>query len=412
MKILVLASFAQSLSVFRGPLLGSMKSLGADVHVGAPDLVHDKKLVNAMHLLGSSCHHVPMARTGLNPLQDGLTLLLTFALLRRLRPAHFLGYTVKPVIYGTLAAWLAGVPNRTALITGLGYAFSANPRGGQKLLQTMVRLLYKIALGKATRVIFQNPDDRALFIEHRLVAMSKTAIVNGSGVHLEQYARKELPGGSCQFLLIARLLKDKGICEYVAAARRVKARHQQAVFHLAGWIDSNPLAVVQSDLDAWIAEGVISFHGRLDDVRDILGQCHVYVLPSYREGTPRTVLEAMATGRAIITTDAPGCRETVVDGDNGFLVPVADANALAIAMERFLNDPGLACRMGRRSRRIAEDKYDVRAVNAQMLKLMGVHVDETLTRYSDVNGPACIARAADADFGAAGSPQARRSGPV
>jgi glycosyltransferase involved in cell wall biosynthesis len=412
MKIFVLASFAQSLSVFRGPLLAAMKSAGGDVHVGAPDLLCDGKIVGVMHHLGSSCHHVPMARTGFNPFQDALTMLAAFAVLRRLRPTHFLGYTAKPVIYGTLAAWLARVPHRTALITGLGYAFAANPVGTQKLLQTIVRLLYKIALVRATLVIFQNPDDRALFIDLGLVAMFKTAIVNGSGVHLDQFAPKSLPSGSCQFLLIARILKDKGIYEYVKAARDVKARYPQAEFHLAGWIDSNPQAIAQCDLDAWIAEGLITFHGRLDDVREVLAQCHVYVLPSYREGTPRTVLEAMATGRAIVTTDAPGCRETVVDGDNGFLVPVADAGALAHAMARFLDEPELASRMGRRSRMIAEEKYDVHAVNVHMLQLMGVQVDETSSGYNCVSTPACVARATDTGIDAADSPQARQPGRV
>jgi glycosyltransferase involved in cell wall biosynthesis len=176
----------------------------------------------------------------------------------------------------------------------------------------------------------------------------------------------------CHFLLIARLLRDKGIHEYIDAARSIRQRYPQAVFHLAGWIDSNPAAISKSDLQSWIDDGVIIYHGRLDDVRTVLAACHVYVLPSYREGTPRTVLEAMATGRPVITTDAPGCRETVLDGENGFLVPVANVTALAAAMERFLDDPALIISMGQRSREIAQDKYDVHAVNAAMLNHMGV----------------------------------------
>jgi glycosyltransferase involved in cell wall biosynthesis len=405
MKIFVLASFAQSLSVFRGQLLAAMKEAGAEVHVGAPDLMSDRKALAAMHRLGARCHHVTLARTGLNPLQDGLALLSAFAVLRRLRPTHFLGYTVKPVIYGTLAAWLARVPHRTALITGLGYAFAEHRTGREKLIQRVVRMLYRFALRRSTRVIFQNVDDRALFIRLGLVDEARTAVVNGSGVHLGEFARRGLPADtSCHFILIARLLKDKGIHEYIDAARRIRARDPRAVFHLAGWIDSNPQAIAQSDLDAWIAEGLLVFHGRLDDVREVLAGCHVYVLPSYREGTPRTVLEAMATGRAIVTTDAPGCRETVTHGDNGFLVPVADAQALEAAMTRFLDEPALIERMGERSRRIAEQKYDVHAINADMLGYMEVQAHETLTGYGGIGEPASAALAADADCRAAGPP--------
>jgi glycosyltransferase involved in cell wall biosynthesis len=412
MKTFVLASFAQSLSVFRGPLLAAMKHSGQEVHVAAPDLVDDARTVAAMHSLGGTCHHVPMERTGLNPFKDAFTLVAAFVVLRRLRPAHFLGYTVKPVVYGTLAAWLARVPHRTALITGLGYVFGEHAAGSRRLLQHLVRLLYRLALSASTRVIFQNPDDRALFIELGIVSAHKTAVVNGSGVQLDRFACKPLPASPCSFLLIARLLKDKGIHEYIEAARKVKAEHPDAVFHLAGWIDSNPLAIDRRELDGWIDEGLVRFHGRLEDVREVLSQCHVYVLPSYREGTPRTVLEAMATGRAVVTTDAPGCRETVVDGDNGFLVPVADAEALARAMMRLAADPALAARMGARSRQIAEDKYDVHAVNAHMLQLMGVTADEASSGYNRLADPAASAGAADAGARMAGSPQAWHSGAV
>lgn len=175
------------------------------------------------------------------------------------------------------------------------------------------------------------------------------------------------------FLLIARLLGDKGIREYVQAAKLVKQQYPEAQFDLVGGLDTNPTSISQAELDQWIAAGTINFLGRLSDVRPAIAACSVYVLPSYREGTPRTVLEAMAMGRAVITTDAPGCRETVVNGDNGFLVPVKDADALAQAMLRFIEQPGLIAQMGQRSRSIAEEKYDVHKVNAQMLEGMGLN---------------------------------------
>ncbi|SMO55781.1 Glycosyl transferases group 1 [Alcanivorax sp. DSM 26295] len=160
--------------------------------------------------------------------------------------------------------------------------------------------------------------------------------------------------------------------EYAEAAQRVKATYPEAVFRLVGWIDDNPDAITQRELDQWVDSGVLEFLGRLDDVRPAIADCSVYVLPSYREGTPRTVLEAMAMGRPVITTDAPGCRETVVDGDNGFLVPVKDIQALADAMIKMIDSPGLVAKMGERSRQIAETKYDVHRVNAAMLEGMGI----------------------------------------
>jgi len=167
-------------------------------------------------------------------------------------------------------------------------------------------------------------------------------------------------------------LGDKGVREYAQAAQRTRALYPQSRFSLVGWLDENPDAIAQTELDAWVQAGTLDFLGRLSDVRPAIEACSVYVLPSYREGTPRTVLEAMAMGRAIITTDAPGCRETVVDGDNGFLVPVRSVDALANAMARFIIDPTLAARMGQRSRQLAVDKYDVHKVNAVMLKEMGL----------------------------------------
>ena len=195
--------------------------------------------------------------------------------------------------------------------------------------------------------------------------------MNGSGVDVAEYSVAPLPDKPC-FLLIARLLGDKGVREYAQAAQLVKAVYPQAVFRLVGWIDDNPDAITQRELDQWVDSGLLDFLGRLHDVRPAISDCSVYVLPSYREGTPRTVLEAMAMGRAVITTDAPGCRETVVDGDNGFLVPVNDVNALADAMIKMIDTPGLAASLGERSRRIAEEKYDVHKVNTAMLEGMGI----------------------------------------
>jgi glycosyltransferase involved in cell wall biosynthesis len=375
MKFLLVASLAESLINFRGPLIAALQARGLQVHVAAPDLPQGDPIRQRLQALGVVVHQVPLRRTGTNPVADVQTLWNLWRLMRRVRPGHMLGYTVKPVIYGSLAAWLAGVPRRFALVTGLGYAFQQQGQGGT--LQALVQRLYALALARVHAVFFQNPDDEALFRQRALVAPgARTCVVNGSGVDVGAFAVAPLPPGPPCFLLIARLLGDKGVREYAQAARRVRALHPGVRCLLVGWIDTNPDAFAQHELDAWVQEGAIEFLGRLQDVRPAIAACSVYVLPSYREGTPRTVLEAMAMGRAVITTDAPGCRETVVDGDNGFLVPVKSVNALAQAMERFITEPDLAARMGARSRQMAEEKYDVHKVNAVMLREMGFETNQ------------------------------------
>lgn len=237
----------------------------------------------------------------------------------------------------------------------------------------LVRILYRFALTKAHKVFFQNPDDERLFRELGLMpAAVPSIVVNGSGVDLASFAMSPILKRMPVFLMIGRLIGDKGLREYAEAAKRVKGIHPEARFQLIGWLDTNPDAIAQSELDWWIADGTLEFLGKLDDVRPAIADSTVYVLPSYREGTPRTVLEAMSMGRPIITTDAPGCRETVIDGENGFLVPVKSVDALVEAMLKFIEDPTLAPRMGRRSREIAEEKYDVHKVNAVMLHEMGI----------------------------------------
>jgi glycosyltransferase involved in cell wall biosynthesis len=196
------------------------------------------------------------------------------------------------------------------------------------------------------------------------------AVVNGSGIDLRAFRPAPLPPGPQQFLLIARMLSAKGIREYVSAAERIRKDRPDVRFHLVGGIDSNPDAIPAAEVQQWNAAGDVVWHGEVGDVRPHLAACHVYVLPSYREGTPRSVLEAMAMARPIITTDAPGCRETVVEGENGFLVPTHTVAPLIEAMRKFIDRPELVTAMGRRSREIAESKFDVDEINAHMLREM------------------------------------------
>lgn len=213
---------------------------------------------------------------------------------------------------------------------------------------------------------------------HLLDADKPTVVVNGSGVNVQDFDVMPLPKDDAgvvkaSFLLIARLLGDKGVREYAESARIIKAQYPEAEFHLVGWIDDNPSAISKADLDEWIADSLLKYWGKLSDVRPAIAASSVYVLPSYREGTPRTVLEAMAMGRAIITTDAPGCRETVSHGVNGYLVGVKSVDDLVQCMQYFIEDPKLIEYMGQRSREIALNKYDVHQVNKHMMAEMDIH---------------------------------------
>lgn len=376
-RLLMVASFPDSLVTFRGSLLEALRDSGWEVHVASPDIGPGSSVRECLEGKGIIVHEIPMQRTGLNPIMDFHTVASLYRLMRGLLPDVILGYTIKPVVYGTLGGWLARVPKRFVMITGLGYTFIGNDdgehKGRRRWLSWLVRALYRWSLARSHRVFFQNSDDLSLFRELSLLPHHiPHQVINGSGIDIDEYHVAPLVPGPLCFLLIARLLGNKGVREFVQAACHVKKRYPDVRFKLVGWLDENPDAIAQEELNIWVNAGYIEFLGRLGDVRPAIAACSVYVLPSYREGTPRTVLEAMAMGRAVITSDAPGCRETVVDSDNGFLVPVRDADALAAAMVRFILDPTLARRQGRRSRELAEEKYDVRRVNEALLEGMGI----------------------------------------
>ncbi|MEA3015974.1 MAG: hypothetical protein QOI38_696, partial [Sphingomonadales bacterium] len=293
------------------------------------------------------------------------------ALVKRIAPDVMIAYTIKPIVLGAAAARAAGVPRFIPLVTGLGYAFSGGLGPKKLLIRAAAAWMYRRAFRRAQFAVFQNEDDRSDFRRMGILPPSlPTGLVAGSGVDTEHYSERPQPAGA-NFLMISRFLRGKGVREYGEAGVRLKREHPEAHVRLAGWLDESPDALSQAAIDAMAAGGVECL-GKLDDVRPALAQCNVYVLPSYREGTPRSVLEAMATGRAIVTTDAPGCRETVVQGENGFLVPPRDADALLAAMRRFVDDPALAAHMGRASRRIAEEKFDVHEVNEALMRYAGL----------------------------------------
>ena len=331
------------------------------------------ELRSALAALGVAFEELGLERAGTDPRADLRTLRTLVVRLRELRPDLVFGYTIKPIIYGTIAASLAGVRRRAAMVTGLGYAFKPPTSLRGRVVGAIATTLYRGVLARCQTVFFQNPDDRAELESRGLVSQkSEVRIVRGSGVDLYHYALAPLLSGPTSFLFVGRLLRDKGIYEYVEAARRVRAEHGGSRFLVAGWVDPNPESVTAAELESWTREGVIEYLGTVSDIRPSLRAAHVLVLPSYREGTPRSVLEAMSMGRAVITTDAPGCRETIISGESGLLVPVRDPRALASAMSSLCEDRGLLERLARAGRLRAETLYDARQVAAEMLDAMAL----------------------------------------
>jgi len=367
-KICIIASKNSSLINFRGDLIKEWLRLGCDVVAVAPG----EEAKEEVKALGAEYVTIPLSRTGFNPLKDIKTWNAIRKILIKEKPDFLFLYTIKPVIYGSLAAYFYKKCKVYSLITGLGYVFTGDSFQ-HKLVKALAVLLYKMALARNEKVFFQNPDDQKSFINMNLVNHGKDVLINGSGVNIQRFSPKPLPEKTVTFLLIARLIWDKGIKEYVNAAQVIKENYPQARFLLAGPYDENPASVSEKYIEEKVNEKIIKYLGHLDDVRPVIEESSVYVLPSfYREGTPRTVLESMAMGRPIITTDAPGCRETVKNGVNGFLVPVKDSMALKEVMEKFINEPELIQEMGAKSREIAENKYDVRKVNKMINETMGL----------------------------------------
>ncbi|RLA92844.1 MAG: glycosyltransferase family 1 protein, partial [Deltaproteobacteria bacterium] len=314
-KVMVIGSYIHSLINFRGPLLKTLAKKGHEVIACAPG--KEKVTISQLRRIGVTYHPIYLNRTGLNPIKDFFSFINLIQTLRTFCPEIVFSYTIKPVIYGSLAARFMGVAKIFSLITGLGYAFTKKSLKNN-LVNLLVCKLYRIALSFNEKVFFQNPDDRALFLQLKLVQKKdQTVLINGSGVDLEYFQPAPLNHRYPVFLLIARLIRDKGILEYVEAARIIKKRYPQTTFRLLGFFDPHPDSISPSQVKNWQDEGIIEYLGEAEDVRPYIAQSNVYVLPSFREGTPRTVLEAMAMGRPVITTNVPGCRETVIEGKNG-----------------------------------------------------------------------------------------------
>ena len=371
-NILIIGAKPKSLILFRGDFIRKLGHSGYSVTTmaasGSPEV---SAISSRLSDLGAKYCSYPIQRNGLNPFKDLETFIFLYKFFRHTKPDIILAYTIKPVIWGGLAASIAGKSRFYGLITGLGFALEGQGFR-RKVLKFTAAGLYRLALLKAQRVIFQNSDNKETFVGSNIVAADKCAIVNGSGVNVDHFNEMPFLKGATTFLLIARLLGEKGIREYYQAARKVKAQYPDVIFNLVGAEDPSPDGVTLAEVQGWHEEGIIQYLGTTNDVRPYIAHCHVYVLPSYHEGIPRTVLEAMAMGRPILTTDVPGCRETVASGVNGYLVPSKDANALAERMIYFIEHPENWLDMGKQSRRLAKEKFDVRKVNQKLFEIMGL----------------------------------------
>ncbi len=342
-----------------------------DVYVAVPFINTElKKKIEALGVV--ACLDAALNVKSLGPFNNFKYLYMLFKQFKKIQPDIVLNYTIKPVIWGSFAARFAGVKQVASMITGLGYAFTDVTSFKRKSIHNIVSMLYKYALVCNQVVFFQNKDDVELFEQKKLLGNTRPTIINGSGVNLSHFYYSDLFPKKITFLMMGRLLKDKGIYEYVEAARRIKLEYDNVAFNLVGWLDHNPASVTEDELNTWCNEGIINFLGRQDDVRASLESASVFVLPSYREGTPRSVLEAMSMGRPVITTDAPGCRETVIDGENGYLVPVKSVEQLITSMKKFLSNPETIQHFGTRSRSFVTDKYDVYKVNHVIMDALGV----------------------------------------
>lgn len=371
-KVMIVGVEPRSLINFRSQLISAIKN--SNHSVVSVSLPLSQSLAKDFNSAKLSHKPVYFQRTGLNPIADVKTFLQLYCTYRVEMPDLILAYTVKPVIWGGFSARFAGV-KFYALVTGLGFAFQGEGLK-RKLLTKLVSFLYKAALSHATKVIFQNEDNRQLFVSRRIVPIEKTEVVNGSGVDIARFSYSPIDPidivQPMRFLCVARLLGEKGLREYAKAAEAVKRIYPQVEVVLVGPEDTSPDGIPIDEIQTWVSLQAIDYRGSVIDVRPFIQRSHVFILPSYHEGLPRSTIEAMSIGRPVITTTAVGCRETVEEGVNGFKVAVADSKALAEKMIWFIEHPEQIEPMGLASRRIAEDRFDVHKVNAKMLEIMGL----------------------------------------
>jgi len=369
MKIMVLSSYAPTLVFFREDMMNSMINNGHEVIVAAPE--EEKEWVHKFRECKIKYVSIKgVDRTGTNPIKDIKGFFSILSAIIKEKPDKVFAYQAKTIIYGCIAAKLSGIKEIYALMGGLGSIFRTKDRNS--VVGDILKIEYKVAFYCCNKIFSQNKDDCRELINTGLIKENKIVMINGSGVNLEKFSEKPFSHNQI-FLFVGRILKDKGIIEYIEAVKKVKQRYPESRIQIVGYFDTNPTAITKEEINKYVDEGIIEYLGATDDVRPFLEKCSVFVLPSYHEGTPKSVLEAMATGRPIITTDVPGCRETVIDGINGFLVPARNIDELARIMIWMIEHREETKKMGQESLKICKEKFDVNKVNEVILKTMGLY---------------------------------------
>lgn len=364
-RIMVITSHTPSLICFRMDMMLDFGRRGYEVTAVGQE--PEEKWKRAFTSCGLQYRRIPIDRNGLNPFRDLITIKAIRNLYRELKPQKVFLYQAKAVVYGSIAANNNTDIEIYSLIAGLGSVFRGSS-WKRKILRSILKREYRYALRKNHAVMFHNQDDIQQFQAWRIVPDSICKRVHGSGVNTQEFPYTVLPAKAVVFLMVARIIRDKGVMEYLEACRIIKEKYPHIKCMLVGPYDTNPSALGAKDLEPYLP--FAEYYGEQSDVRPFLQKCTTYILPSYHEGLPKSVLEAMSMGRAIITTDVPGCRETVVDGENGFLVPAKDAGKLAERMEYIILHPQLQHQMGQKSREIITQLYDVNRVNEEISHIM------------------------------------------
>lgn len=363
-KVLMCSVFAEAHYKSRHELILEFINKGYSVVLVAPEpkesietYIDDKKI---------NYYQWNLDRTGINPFNDLNSIKELKSIIDKEKPNIVYSFGgAKAAIYSTIAAAAKNIVGNYCMINGLGSIFRGKGLKN-KLIKFIMCLLFKYSLKKSNGVLFQNEDDLNEFYKRGLVTKNKSKIVNGSGVNLKKFRYSPIEKNNV-FLFVGRLLKDKGIYEFVEAAKTLRRKYPSTEFWVVGGFDTNPTAVRPEEVDSWVNNKVIKYFGRQNDVYPFYKKCSVFILPSYHEGTPRTSLEAMAVGRPVITTDAPGCKETVIEGRTGFKIPVRDVQALVNRIEYFINNPNEIKKMGENALSYVSEKYDVNYVNKEIM---------------------------------------------
>lgn len=373
-KIVFIGTTGASFYGFRAEIIQALVSQGHNVYAFTSE--YTATCLEKIRNLGATPITYRLNRGGLNPIADIIATYQLTHKIKKIQPEIVFSFFVKPIIYGTLAARMANAPRKIGMLEGLGYTFTEQPQGLNtkiKLIQQIQVLLYKMALPSLDDIVFLNPDDQKDLLDVHQIRVRRSHILGGIGLNLVDYPYTQAVTHPINFLFIGRLLKEKGIFEFITAARLVKTRYPNVTFTVLGAIDfQNMGALTQEQLNELIAENLFEYPGHVSNVKDWIAKSSVFVLPSYREGVPRSTQEAMAIGRPVITTDVPGCRETVINGVNGFLVPKWNPKALAEKMIYFIENPEQINIMGRESHKIAVERFDADKVNQKLLNIMGL----------------------------------------